>query len=138
MTKCFPKKAESEMRMGSKRTIEFRVVLKRVAAVAGGGLVALPFYFLTHFTGMFAFGILLGVAFIFMAENYEPMEGESFFTWLKLFLKNQIKAPSKKETIPDLFIDLLEIRDPELGEVKIMSQSIEIAEGSDIALWRKW
>lgn len=138
MTKCFPKRAESEVRMGDRRTIEFRTILRWGIAIAGGLLVSLPFYFITHFSGVFAIGVAIAIGFLYMADNYEPMEGESFFTWLKLFLQNQIRPTKSDSTIPDLFIDLAELKDPELGEVEIVPQSIEIVPGSDLELWRSW
>ncbi len=138
MTKCFPKRAESEVRMGDKRTIEFRIILKWAIAIVGGLLVSLPFYFITHFTGLFAIGIALAVGVVYMADNYEPMEGESFFTWLKLFLINQLKPINSSETIHDLFIDLAELKDPELGDIEVVPKSIEIAQGADLELWRGW
>jgi hypothetical protein len=136
MTNLFVKRGDGEMRFGHKRTIQSKKVLRGIGFSIVGILVTLPISIISHSFTVVLLAVGVSLLVMIITDNYSPMEGESFFAWLKFFLLSQLRERTSESVVQNLYIDLVPIKTVETGEWELISQSVEVGDNVEILLWR--
>lgn len=136
MTRLFIKRGEGEMRFGSKKTIQAKTVFRSIGFAFMGVVITLPLSIITHSFTVVLVAVVTSLIVMVITDNYSPMEGEPFFSWMKFFVLSQIREHANTSMAKNLYIDLVPLKVAEYGEEDLVSRSIEVGDSVEILVWR--